>query len=69
MKKFKQFKSEQQHITETGPILTALMGVLGLGMAGLAGYKSAVAAKDKFKGYRESKQKRKKIVKLELQFL
>ena len=37
MKKFKQFKSEQQHITEVGPYASAMMagmGLIGLGMGG-----------------------------------
>jgi len=59
MKKFKQFHSEQQYITETGPILGMLAGVLGLGVAGWAGLKTAKAAKDKFKGWRESNAEKK----------
>ena len=59
MKKFKQFHSEQQYITEVGPLLGMLTGLLGLGVAGWAGIKTAKAAKDKFKGYRESQAEKK----------
>ena len=59
MKKFKQFKSEQQHITEVGPYASAMMagmGVIGLGMAGWKLFKTA---KEKIKGYKETKAEKK----------
>jgi len=59
MKKYKQFRSEQQYITEVGPLMGVLMGVLGLAGAGYAGYKTAKAAKDKWKGYKETKADKK----------
>jgi hypothetical protein len=59
MKQFKQFRGEQKYITEVGPILTAITGILGLGLAGWAGVKSAKAVKDKWKGYKETKADKK----------
>jgi hypothetical protein len=59
MKKYKEFRGEQQYITEVGPLLGMLTGLLGLGVAGWAGIKTAKAAKDKFKGYRESQAEKK----------
>ena len=54
MKKYKQFRAEQQYITEVGPILGMITGLMGLGLAGWAGLKTAKATKDKWKGWRES---------------
>jgi len=59
MKKYKEFRSEQQYITEVGPLLGMLTGLLGLGAAGYAGLKTAKAAKDKWKGYKETKADKK----------
>jgi hypothetical protein len=59
MKKYKEFRGEQQYITEVGPLLGMLTGLLGLAGAGYAGYKTAKAAKDKFKGYKETRADKK----------
>ena len=59
MKKFKQFRAEQQYITEVGPFASAMaiaMGTVGLGFAG---WKLFKAGKEKIKGYRESKAEKK----------
>ena len=55
MKKLKQFKSEQQYITEIGPIGAALMGAMAL-WGGIQAYKKT---KEKIKGYRESQAEKK----------
>ena len=55
MKKYKQFRAEQQYITEVGPFASAMaiaMGTVGLGFAG---WKLFKAGKEKIKGYRETK--------------
>ena len=39
MKKFKQFKSEQQVINEIGPFGAAMMGAMGIFGGGFAAYK------------------------------
>jgi hypothetical protein len=59
MKKFKQFKSEQQHITEVGPYASAMMGAMGIIGLGMAGFKLFKSAKEKIKGYRETKAEKK----------
>ena len=59
MKKFKQFKSEQQHITEVGPYASAFMGAMGVVGLGMAGFKLFKSAKEKIKGYRETKAEKK----------
>ena len=59
MKKFKQFTAEQQHITEVGPIAGALMGALGLGVAGVAGFKALQTGLKKIKGFRETRAEKK----------
>ena len=59
MKKFKQFKSEQQHITEVGPYASAFMGAMGVIGLGMAGFKLFKSAKEKIKGYRETKAEKK----------
>ena len=51
MKKFKEFKSEQQYVTEIGPIAGALMGAMAL----WGGYQAFKKVKSKIKGYRKSK--------------
>ena len=55
MKKFKEFKSEQQYVTEIGPIAATLMGAMAL----WGGYKAYKGVKAKLKGYRETKQEKK----------
>ena len=59
MKTFKEFKSEQQHISELGPIGTAIAGAMGLVGLGIAGYKLFNKAKEGIKGYRETKADKK----------
>ena len=59
MKKFKQFKSEQQHIAEMGPYATAFAGAMGLLGLGLGGYKLFKKIKKGIKGYRETKAEKK----------
>ena len=55
MKRFKEFKSEQQYVAEVGPIGAAMMGAMGLWGA----WKTFKKLKDTFKGYKESKAEKK----------
>ena len=55
MKKFKEFKSNQQYIAEVGPIGAAIMGAMGLWGA----WKSYKKVKDGIKGFREIGQEKK----------
>ena len=55
MKKFKEFKSEQQYIKEIGPIAATLMGAMAL----WGGYQAFKKVKSKWKGYKETKQEKK----------
>ena len=55
MRQFKEFKSEQQYVTEIGPIAATLAGLAGL----VGGYAAAKKFKGKFKSYRESQAEKK----------
>ena len=55
MKKFKEFKSEQQYIKEIGPIAATLMGAMAL----WGGFQAFKKVKSKIKGYRETKKEKK----------
>ena len=55
MKKFKEFKSEQQYVTEIGPIAATLMGAMAL----WGGNQAFKKVKSKWKGYKETKQEKK----------
>ena len=60
MKKFKEFRAEQQYVDEAvGPVGAALMGVMGMAGLGFAGYKLFKKAKEGIKGYKETKQEKK----------
>ena len=59
MKKFKQFRAEQQYITEVGPFASAMMGAMGIIGLGVGGWKLFKTAKEKIKGYRETKADKK----------
>ena len=59
MKKFKQFKSEQQHITEVGPYASAMMVAMGAFGLGLGGWKLFKKGKEAIKGYKETKAEKK----------
>ena len=59
MKKYKQFRAEQQYITEVGPFASAMMAAMGIFGAGYAGFKLFKKAKEGIKGYRESKAEKK----------
>ena len=51
MKKFKQFKSEQQYVAEVGPYASAFMaaaGLVGLGTAGFRLFKKTKEKNTKF---------------------
>ena len=54
MKKFKEFKSEQQYIAEIGPIAATLMGAMAL----WGGYQAFKKVKEKVKGYKKSKSEK-----------
>ena len=64
MKKFKQFRAEQQYITEVGPFASAMMTAMGLVGLGVGGWKLFKKGKEAIKGYRETKKKRQIIKKL-----
>jgi hypothetical protein len=55
MKKFKQFHSEQQYITEVGPFASAMMTAMAVTGLGVAGWKLFKKGKEAIKGYRETK--------------
>lgn len=58
MKTYREFITEQQQLTELGPIgstIAGVMGVLGAGTAGIALYKKA---KNKITGYRQAKKEK-----------
>ena len=59
MKNFKEFKSEQQYVTEIGPIAATLMGAMAL----WGSYKAFKKVKEKIKGYKETKAEKKKLLK------
>ena len=59
MKKYKEFRSEQQYITEVGPFASAMMVAMGAAGLGFAGFKLFKSAKEKIKGYRETKAEKK----------
>lgn len=59
MKKFKQFRAEQQYITEVGPFASAMIVAMGAAGLGFAGWKLFKTAKEKIKGYRETKAEKK----------
>ena len=59
MKKYKQFRAEQQYITEVGPFASAMMGAMGIIGLGVGGWKLFKTAKEKIKGYRETKADKK----------
>ena len=59
MKKYKQFRAEQQYITEVGPFASAMMAAMGIFGAGYAGFKLFKKAKEGIKGYRETKAEKK----------
>ena len=55
MKKFKQFRAEQQYITEVGPFASAMMVAMGAAGLGFAGWKLFKKGKEAIKGYKETK--------------
>ena len=55
MRQFKEFKSEQQYVTEIGPIAATLAGVAGL----VGGAMAAKKLVGKFKSYQKSSAERK----------
>ena len=59
MKKYKQFRGEQQYITEVGPYASAMMAAMGAVGLGFAGWKAYKKGKDLIKGYRETKAEKK----------
>ena len=59
MKKYKQFRAEQQYIAEVGPFASAMMGAMGVIGLGVAGWKLFKAGKEKIKGYKETKAEKK----------
>ena len=59
MKKFKQFRAEQQYITEVGPFASAMMAAMGVVGVGVAGFKLFKKGKAAIKGYKETKAEKK----------
>ena len=55
MKKYTDFRSEQIHINEIGPVGATIMAVTGL----IGGAMALKKGLDKFKGYRENKADKK----------
>jgi len=59
MKKFKQFRSEQEVLNEVGPIGATMMAAMGIFGGGLAAYKLFKKSKEVIKGYKETKAEKK----------
>ena len=59
MKKFKQFRAEQQYITEVGPFASAMMTAMGIFGGGVAAWHLFKKGKEAIKGYRETKAEKK----------
>ena len=59
MKKYKQFRTEQQYIAEVGPFASAMMSAMAIFGGGMAAWKLYKTGKEKIKGYRETKQEKK----------
>ncbi len=59
MKKYKNFRAEQQHLAEIGPIGAVIMGAMGLFGLGFAGYKTYKKTKEGITGYLESRSQKK----------
>ena len=59
MKKYKNFRAEQQHLAEIGPIGAVMMGAMGLFGLGFAGYKAYKKTKEGITGYLESRSQKK----------
>ena len=64
MKKYKQFRAEQQYIAEVGPFASAMMVAMGAVGLGVAGWKLFKAGKKRLKGTEKQKKKRQIIKKL-----
>ena len=54
MKKYKQFRAEQQYITEVGPFASAMMTAMAVTGLGVAGWKLFKKGKEAIKGYKGS---------------
>ena len=59
MKQFKEFRSEQTHINELGPVGATIAGAMGLLGLGVGGYKLYKKAKEKIKSRREDQEEKK----------
>ena len=59
MKKFKQFRAEQQYITEVGPFASTMMAAMGIFGGGVAAWHLFKKGKEAIKGYRETKAEKK----------
>ena len=59
MKKYKQFRGEQQYITEVGPFASAMMSAMAIFGGGIAAWKLYKTGKEKIKGYKETKAEKK----------
>jgi len=59
MKKYKEFRSEQQYITEVGPFASAMMTAMAVTGLGFAGFKLFQKGKEAIKGYKETKAEKK----------
>ena len=59
MKKYKQFRAEQQYITEVGPFASAMMTAMAVTGLGVAGWKLFKKGKEAIKGYKETKAEKK----------
>ena len=59
MKQYKQFRAEQQHLAEIGPIGAVMMAAMGLIGGGFAAYKMYKRTKEGITGYVESRSQKK----------
>ena len=59
MKQYKQFRAEQQHLAEIGPIGAVMMAAMGLIGGGFAAYKMYKRPKEGITGYLESRSQKK----------
>ena len=58
MKQFKEFRSEQPHINEIGPVGATIAGAMGVLGLGIGGYKLYKKAKEKIKSRRDDREEK-----------